>query len=533
MHGCNQRIRFITFTVSALMLMAGCKPPLQMQQPVKIAPDSTIGSLVEVFAPGVIPVEGYGLVGGLKGTGSSECPPQIRRYLKQYILAQLPRDEMDVDELIDSKDTAVVHLYALMPTAVTKNQRFDVKVQALPGSQTTSLEDGWLYRAELKRARTFGLSTRILATVQGPVFIDTIDTSQTDKLTGYVLAGGRVRHTYHIRLALRKRDYLVARRISDILNTRFGDSTAQAVSPELVELRIPLEYAEQKDRFIDLVKAMYLVSNPQLTRRRVEKFVKKLASNQDRYASEIALEAIGGASLNALEPLLKSPDDEVRLRAARCFLHLGSDKGFGVLQAMALDRSCPYRIEALQAITSAAKHGKAAYVARKLLRDDSFEVRFAAYEQLRKMDDITISRELIGGKFYLERIAQGAHKDIFVSRSGQPRIVLFGVPIQCRQDIFVQSPDATVTINARPGQQYVSLIRKVPNLPHVVTLRSSYQLSDIIRKLGEEPLIKKGVVLREGLNVSYADTIALIKAMCDSGVVDAHFQAGPLPQIAE
>ena len=41
----------------------------------------TIGSIVQIDSPESILVEGVGLVGGLNGKGSSECPPEIRQYL--------------------------------------------------------------------------------------------------------------------------------------------------------------------------------------------------------------------------------------------------------------------------------------------------------------------------------------------------------------------------------------------------------------------------------------------------------------------
>ena len=56
------------------------------------------------------------------------------------------------------------------------------------------------------------------------------------------------------------------------------------------------------------------------------------------------------------------------------------------------------------------------------------------------------------------------------------------------------------------------------------------QLSDIIRTLCGEPLTK-GQRGRGGLGVSYADMIAILKQMCDTGAVRAEFQAGPLPKI--
>jgi len=517
--------------LGACVWFCGCGQPARPDLATEIELGATIGSLTEVFAPEFIPVEGYALVDGLRGTGSPEAPPQIRSYLKQYILTQLHDSQLDIDELINNPNTAVVRVHGRMPAAVTRKQRFDVMAEALPGTQTTSLEGGWLYRAELKRALTLGFSTRTLATVEGPIFIDTIGPAQGDKRAGYILAGGKTQDIYRISVALREPDYAVARRISDIVNTRFVDGTATAVSPDLVELKVPAEYATQRQRFIDLVNTMYLVSTPELVDDRVTAFIRKLAVSDDKYASEVSLEAIGNPSLRKLAALLNSSDQEVRLRAARCMLYLGSDRGLSVLERIAMDKGSQYRIEALTAVAVGAKRSDAALLARRLLQDDNPDVRLSAYEQLRNMDDITISQEFIGGNFYLEQITQTRRKEVFVSRSGQPRIVLLGAPISCRPNIFVQTADGSVTIDAPAGQKHVSLIRGVPGHPHVVKLKSSFDLADIIRKLAEEPLVDKGTLIRPGLNVSYPDTIALVKQMCDTGGVQAEFRAGPLPDI--
>jgi len=525
------RASVIGCVLAGCVWVCGCGRPVGPELAAEIELGATIGSLTEVFAPEFIPVEGYGLVDGLRGTGSAEVPPQIRSYLKQYILSQLHEGELDVDELINSTDTAVVRVRGRMPPAVIRNQRFDVRVDALAGTQTTSLEGGWLYRAELRRPLTLGFSTKPLAMVEGPIFIDNIEQLQADKRSGYVLAGGRVLHEYRISLALREPDYAVARRISDIVNTRFVDGTATAVSPGLVELGVPPEYATQRQRFIDLVRAMYLVSTRELVDNRITTFVRKLAVDDDKYSSEVSLEAIGNRSLRELAALFNSSNEEVLLRAARCALFLGSDRGLNVLQRIATDTASSYRIEALEAVVLGAKRSDAVRLARALLQDDNPDVRLAAYEQLRNMDDITISQEFIGGNFYLEQITQTKRKEIFVTRSGEPRIVLFGAPIRCRDNIFVQTADGSVTIDASAGQKRVSLIRKVPGQPRVVKLQSSFDLSDIIRKLAEEPLVDKGALVRPGLNISYSDTIALIKQMCDTGAVQAQFRAGPLPDI--
>jgi len=512
------------------LFTAGCGEPVGKDALVSEADlGPTIGSLAEVFSLEPIPVEGYGLVGGLNGTGSAECPPRLRTYLKQYILKQLP-EYKNVEILINSRNTAVVRLEGLMPAIASKNQSFDVRVAALPGTQTTSLEGGWLWGAELYEAGKFGMATRVLATAKGPVFIDTISTSGTDKKVGYVLAGGTVLDDYKVGLALRRPDYRTASLIRNRLNGRW-DGTAKAVHEGQIELKVPAKYRGQKQRFVSIVKATYLSETPEITRERIKTFVRKLAGSEDKYASEIALEAIGNESLSKLGALLKLSNEEVRLRAARCMLNLDSGSGLEALRKIAMDKGSAYRVEALEAITTGARRNDAAEVSRRLLRDEDFAIRLAAYEQLRKLDDISLTQRFIARNFYLEEIARTEYTAIFVSRSGQPRIVLFGAPISCRRNIFVESSDGNITINAPAGQKYVSIIRKHPKRPSVIVqLKSSFELSDIIQTLCEEP-IKKAEEEHLGLGVSYADMIALLKQMCDKGAVKAEFRAGPLPKI--
>jgi hypothetical protein len=147
------------------------------------------------------------------------------------------------------------------------------------------------------------------------------------------------------------------------------------------------------------------------------------------------------------------------------------------------------------------------------------------------LEDIAVTQEFIRRNFYLEQITQTQHKVIFVSRSGQPRIVIFGAPMRCRDNTFVQSSDGNIIINATAGQKDVTLTRKHPRRPSVVaSMKSSFELSDIVRTLCEEPA-EKGEEASRGLGVSYSEMTALLKQMCDRGAVKADFRAGPLPKI--
>lgn len=516
------------------LFINGCEGPGGIEDGADLAPEiddgTTIGSLVEVFGFDAVAVEGFSLVGGLRGTGSSECPIEIRNYIAQYILSELPGPDINVEELINSHDTAVVMVYGVMPRDASKGDRFDVLVSALSGTQTRSLDGGYLYGAELKPAGGFGITIKVPATASGPVYIDKLGQSLGNRI-GYILGGGRRKEEGKVTLALRVPDYKTANLIRNRLNSRFGRDAAKALSPGQIELNIPPLYSQEKARFVSVVRAMYVRDNRQMVQQRITENVRKLAVSDRKGSSERSLEAIGNISLPKLRALLSHSEGEVRFRAARCMLNLGSDEGMLALREIAMDRASGYRVMSLEALRLRARRGDAASVARVLLRDASFRIRYAAYEQLGKLDDIAVKRSVVGRNFYLEEVIQTDKKDVYISRLDEPRIVLFGVPIKCRDDIFVQSPDGSVTINAPAGASEVSIIRRHPSRNDVspIMARSSFDLGEIIRTLAEESIVDERSQKEPGLNLSFSEVGALLKEMCEKGAIEAEFHAGPMP----
>ena len=75
------------------------------------------------------------------------------------------------------------------------------------------------------------------------------------------------------------------------------------------------------------------------------------------------------------------------------------------------------------------------------------------------------------------------------------------------------------------------IMRKHPKRPGVVArLNSSFDLSDIIKTLCEQPPTEEEKN-QKGLGVSYSEAVVLLKRMCDKGAIDAKFHAGDLPKI--
>ena len=140
-----------------------------------------------------------------------------------------------------------------------------------------------------------------------------------------------------------------------------------------------------------------------------------------------------------------------------------------------------------------------------------------------------MSRTSVGNKFFIDRVTHRGPKRIYVSREGMPRIVLFGDPIQCRDNIFIESEDKDVVINARPGEKYVSVMRRLANRPGLVgPLLASHDVSDIIQALCGDPDIERRPGTRRGLGLSYSDMIPLLSKMCDTGTAKADFIGGDM-----
>jgi flagellar basal body P-ring protein FlgI len=512
-----------------LLASAGCETTAP-DKPIftKIDSTTTIGNLVEIFTIEGIPIEGYALVGGLLGTGSSQCPQGIRQYLKKYIHSQLP-DEKNVSRFIDSKTTAVVKVEGYLPSAISTDSVFDVKVSALTGTQTTSLKGGSLYGAELWELGKFGITFKPIAQAEGPIYIDMIDKDNPDENTGYVLGGGSGIAQHIVALVLRQPDFKIAAIIRNRINDRFGDAIAHARSSSYIEMTTPPAYAKQKTRFISLIKATYISETAAENQQRIKELIFKMATAQQIYKSEIALEAIGTQSIEKLKALLASDNEEVRFHTARCLLNMGNDQGLDVLREIAHDPASAFRLEALAAVTVSARRNDAATIARAMLRDPDFNINLAAYESLRSLDDLAVRQYFVADKFIIEEVSQTNQKIVYITRSGRPRIALFGAPMKARKNIFIQSDDGNITINAPPGQNYVQILRKHPTRPNIppIQLKSSFDISDIIRTLCEKPQGTDFI----GLNASYTDAILILRQMTQKGALDADFKAGPLPKI--
>ena len=535
----NSLLPLLIAVVLLSAVLSGCQEAVEIEEPDQVGqtfdPYVNIGSLVDVVNFNPVSVKGIGLVMLPDETGSAECPPDVRSYLKQYILTHISGEtSVSAETLINSKKTAVVMVEGRVPAGAVLTDVFDVKITSLPNTQTTSLAGGRLFSTDMHMVipSKLGVGTsKARAVAAGPVFIDKISTVEVNFNSGYVLAGGKVIQAQEVALALFKPDYRTIGLIRNRINERFGGDVANAISDGVIYLSVPEAFREQREKFIALVRALYIAPNALSQSQQIDRQIEKLHSQENKYPAEIVLEAIGKSSLDKLKELLSSSDANVRLSAARCMLNIGDGRSaLKILREIALDKNSADRIEAIAAVATAADSKDVIALMSRLIHDDDFEIKFAAYEYIRNFDNIAISRTVIADAFYVEEIYQTGDKVILVSRNSMSRIALFGSPINCQGGIFIESDDGRIIINAQKEDKYISVMRKYPRTGSLIgPLKCRRDVSDLIRTLGASLVAEKQKRERPGLEIPYSDIIAILKKMCQRGAINAEFVMSELP----
>ena len=116
----------------------------------------TVSEFARLNGGDEVSVRGYGVVVGLGDNGSGEVPANLEKYLGQLMLKyQMVAPSQGATALTPSrmlrdKDTAVVIVQGKIPPAAPAGTQFDLHVEALPGSQATSLDGGTLMSCDLQ-----------------------------------------------------------------------------------------------------------------------------------------------------------------------------------------------------------------------------------------------------------------------------------------------------------------------------------------------------------------------------------------------
>jgi len=486
-------------------------------------------------------VGGYGLVVGLGKNGTKQCPKPIRDYMLSEMRSRyrLGGDYEELkhlapEKLIDSEETAPVVVYGEIPAAVQKGARFDLTVCALDGTDTRSLEGGWLMPCSLKLwSGGAPIEGRVLGEGSGQVFINPFglregSATRTDPRTGRVIGGGRTNQPRRIRLVLTEPSAAIASRLMYLINQRFGvepDKTADAISPSTVDLRVPPQWQGREAHFLDLLLHLYVPAAPSFSDLRLRELSEE-AVKPDAALNDISLawEGLGKTSLPHLRKLYTHPTPAVSYFAARAGVRLGDDLALEVLARHAKDAKTPYREAAVEEIGRATDLSRAVSILRPLLDVDDHRIRQLAYEGLRRHGDPAVKTIRVGDRgFTVDVVPTNARHLITARRSGEQRITLFGTGLCCQKPTFYSHHGDRVLITADGNASHLTVVRRTPLTGRWSTpVHAPFDVLGLIQALGRDPT-RNARGQYEGLGLTYSQVVEVLHDLCANKVIDATF----------
>ncbi len=528
-------------------------------------------------------VSGIGFVVNLNGTGGLTMPEQFAAHLEREmglqgitasnqaggpgIAGRSPR------QLLNDPNTAAVIIQAAVPPGATKGDTFDVYVRAI---NATSLEGGRLWTTQLRVGPPSAYGdpqALILGRASGPIFLNPFaepgSADGVQRTVGRVLDGGRVGESTMLNVVLDNPSHQRARQIASAINSAFprgpGDpeQIARGRDDHLVQVAIPFRYRERRREFVELIRHLPIdQSYPEVYARR---FSQSLVN--EPYLSgnmSYCLEALGDRAKPFLTELYEAPEMAPRLAALRAGAALNDPKAVRPLIDIALRGPENQRADAVMLLSMIDGGPIIEETLRSLLSSPVLSVRVEAYEgmmqravavqkrrlalaQLRARDDMIsssaaavtvsqidtlakafvpgggmhgVSRELIEGKFFLDRVPYGEPL-IYVSQQGEPRIVLFGEKADLTSPVLMSAwSDRFLMASDAPGDP-IRLYYRSPN-----NLRSSSfgsvpaDLDEFIRFLAKSSSASDP---KPGLGLGYAEIVGLLFELSQGKATRAAF----------
>jgi hypothetical protein len=521
----------------------------------------TVLERTDLSNTGPLAVSSYGLVVNLRYSGDSNTAPTA---VREWMMKEMGRHgmgsrqipgyrEMTPERALADKRNAIVVVGAYIPPGARVGQRVDAFCQALPQSSTASLAGGTLYQCELRlygaNAIDPGGSVNKFVEARGPLFINPAYALETPKPTegtarsgarsATVMGGGMVTSDRSLQLRLRTPQWSISRAIENIINTRFqavadkqrqdgrGMCVAEAQDEGYLNLYVPVSYKGNWEHFAGVATHLYINLNPSIAAVKAQELA-EAAKRPGALLEDIsfALEGIGSVSVPYITPLLTHPSADVRYAAARAGAYLGDTASEDTLIAIATTSHDPFRLNAILTLGELPNNPQINRAMARCLDADESRVRIGAYKILAANNDPSVISRPINENFVLDMIDSKGPPLIYATRTGEPRLAVFGSKTAINQPVIFSAFDTQLTITTdaeRPTQ--LSVFYRGDDVVEPVKVASRPNVAELAARLGGAG--------DEKLHFGYGDIIGILQSMADRGKVSATFVLQDQPGIED
>lgn len=514
------------------------RKPLEVDVPPVMR--GTVASEALVLGYRDIVVRGFGLVVGLRGTGSRQLPADVRAYMIQDMgrrgVGLPPLDRFTPDQLLDSLDTAVVAVEGVVPAGAPAGTVFDVRVYAALGTTTTSLEGGRLYTCDLRPGQlsTANRQAAILASASGPVFVNPFvepgrgggAASTVTRLSGRILDGGKVMRDIPMKIRLYTPSHNRAATLQSAINSTFPrepgqkGQTAHGENDTSLQLAIPPSYQDRTREFIELLRHTTIsLDAPEQVALQVRRSL--LANPIADEDASWRWQALGVRALPMVQDLYTYPEDRPRLAALRAGARLNDATVAKPLIEMANNGPTEQRIASIELLADMGINPAIDTAIRALMQDDDVDIRRAAFVALAERRDPSVDMKPVGDKFELWT---GPSKvpSIYISQSGTPRIaVASDEELSLELPITLRIWSNRLMFKGDLGDDQIEVFFRPDDGGDRIIADAPVKLVDFIRFLAHRASVEQP---KPGLDLSYGEVVGVLHELWKAKVIRVDFK---------
>lgn len=555
----NRPVACLTLAIALAFVVVACekevvdRPIVEDAPPVYTGPSylrGTVGSLVKVQGFQPLLVSGFGLVVNLEDTGSTGIPTYLRQRMVNYARqmglgsANLQTMNMGPEQVLSDRRTALVRVSGLIPPGAVPGQRFDVLVEALPQTETTSLVGGTLWTTEMgiQGASPSVPFVRTLANGRGAIYTDpfadsTINTDLSLRRRAAVVGGGRVAQARRLRLVLNQPSWFRSGAIANRINERFPMppnstvKTANAQTDLYIDINIPPRFQNDPADFLRLIGALYLQGGEGFEVRQAQRLAQVLRDKPNTTADvATAWKSMGRIVLPEIRKLYVDSSKRVRLAALDAGSWMRDPNAIEVLKTLAADRDPAMRIEAAKMLAYLARNQDAEMVLTGLLDDPNITVRLEAYDALSRVVNSAVQRfeirDSFGVKYVIDRVMVSQRPMIYVTQERLPKIVIFGSNLQFPRPMVARLWDNRLMMRYPDENGVMKVFYQAPGSvePRIETLQPSVET--LIYMLGHR---SSAVDPQAGFDMTYGQVVHAIYDLQKQGYITANLEVEPNP----
>lgn len=516
----------------------------------------SVFELTELANNVAYPVSAYGLVGQLRGTGSSEAPAAVRQWMIKEMVRRGFGDStrgfgnMQPGPVLANPDFAIVRVDAVLAPGLRKGDRIDATVTALP-NETTSLAHGTLFETDLKEggADPYNPSATldVWAKVSGAILVNpayvldaTANPTGPAKASlrrGVVPGAGVAQADRPLMFMLRQPQHSVARAIERRLNERFqreadrprknsmvGYQVAEAKDEGRVEFFVPRSFGGDWERFAGVAQYLFMDTSVQFTTKKAAELA-AAAVKPGAPLLEISYcwEGLGQHALPFVSKLLTHSDPNVSFAAARAAAFIG-DTSYAAQEAltrMASTRGHPYQLSALDVLGRLPPSTALNQMLRRLLDAGEASVRVKAYEVLAANEDPAIVSHPVKRwedreKFLLDLVPSEGPPLVYATQRGRPRIAIIGRFPTIREPLMFTALGNRLSVaSTEVGEQKkpaLAIHYRDPRRRAAARVLSRPDVAELVARLGGE-----GAKADDKLDFTYGEVVAILQSMIDLG----------------